>query len=80
LSPTSVAILGLFSIQPFTTYELAQQMERTLSWFWPRAASMIYEEPKKLVTAGLATSQINFHRQAAQHRLPDHRCWARSGT
>jgi len=60
LSPTSFAILGLLSIQPFTTYELAQQMDRTLSWFWPRAASMIYEEPKKLVTAGLATSQATF--------------------
>jgi PadR family transcriptional regulator, regulatory protein AphA len=60
LSPTSFAILGLLSIQPFTTYELAQQMDRTLSWFWPRAASMIYEEPKKLVTAGLATSQVIF--------------------
>jgi DNA-binding PadR family transcriptional regulator len=60
LSPTSFAILGLLSIQPFTTYELAQQMHRTLSWFWPRAASMIYEEPKKLVTAGLATSQVTF--------------------
>jgi PadR family transcriptional regulator AphA len=60
LSPTSFAILGLLSIQPFTTYELAQQMDRTLSWFWPRAASMIYEEPKKLVTAGLATSQVTF--------------------
>ena len=60
LSPTSFAILGLLSIQPFTTYELAQQMDRTLSWFWPRAASMIYEEPKKLVTSGLATSQVTF--------------------
>jgi PadR family transcriptional regulator AphA len=60
LSPTSFAILGLLSIQPFTTYELAQQMDRTLSWFWPRAASMIYEEPKKLVTAGLASSQVIF--------------------
>ena len=60
LTPTSFAILGLLSIQPFTTYELAQQMERTLSWFWPRAASMIYEEPKKLVTAGLATRQATF--------------------
>ena len=58
--PTSFAILGLLSIQPFTTYELAQQMDRTLSWFWPRAASMIYEEPKKLVAAGLATSQATF--------------------
>jgi PadR family transcriptional regulator AphA len=60
LSPTSAAVLGLLSIQPFTTYELAQQMDRTLSWFWPRAASMIYEEPKKLVTAGLASSQVSF--------------------
>jgi PadR family transcriptional regulator, regulatory protein AphA len=60
LSPTSFAILGLLSIKPFTTYELAQQMDRTLSWFWPRAASMIYEEPKKLVTAALATSQVTF--------------------
>lgn len=60
LTPTSFAILGLLSIQPFTTYELAQQMERTLSWFWPRAASMIYEEPKKLVSAGLALSKTSF--------------------
>src|SRR6201996_5057471 len=60
LSSTSFAILGLLSIQPFTTYELAQQMERTLSWFWPRAASMIYEEPKKLVAAGLAASEVTF--------------------
>jgi PadR family transcriptional regulator, regulatory protein AphA len=43
LTPTSFAILGLLSIQPFTTYELAQQMDRTVSWFWPRAASMVYE-------------------------------------
>ena len=60
LTPTSFAILGLLSIQPFTTYELAQQMDRTVSWFWPRAASMVYEEPKKLASAGLATSQPSF--------------------
>src|ERR1700722_5928746 len=60
LTPTSFAILGLLSIQPLTTYELAQQMDRTLSWFWPRAASMIYEEAKKLATAGLAHSQATF--------------------
>jgi PadR family transcriptional regulator, regulatory protein AphA len=60
LTPSSFAMLGLLSIQPFTTYELAQQMTRTLSWFWPRAASMIYEDPKKLVAAGLATSRATF--------------------
>jgi PadR family transcriptional regulator, regulatory protein AphA len=60
LTPTSFAILGLLSIRPFTSYELAQQMDRTVSWFWPRAASMVYEEPKKLAAAGLATSQLSF--------------------
>src|ERR1700754_789604 len=60
LTPTSSAILGLLSIQPFTTYELARQMDRTANWFWPRAASMVYEEPKKLVTAGLASSRVSF--------------------
>jgi PadR family transcriptional regulator, regulatory protein AphA len=60
LTPTTFAVLGLLSIRPFTTYELAQQMDRTLSWFWPRAASVIYEEPKKLVSAGLAASEVTF--------------------
>ncbi|WAJ43240.1 PadR family transcriptional regulator [Mycobacterium sp. Aquia_216] len=73
LSSTSFAILGLLSIQPFTTYELAQQMERTLSWFWPRAASMIYEEPKKLVGAGLAASQVTFtgKRRSTVYQITD---------
>lgn len=53
-STTSYAILGLLAIKPWTTYELAQQMTRALGWFWPRAESNIYEEPKKLVALGLA--------------------------
>src|SRR5258708_34945442 len=60
LTPTSFAILGLLSIQPFRTYELAQQMDRTVSWFWPRAASRVYEQPQKLAAARLATSQASF--------------------
>src|ERR1700683_4362421 len=32
-------------------------MERSLGWIWPRALSRLYEEPKKLVAAGLATSR-----------------------
>jgi PadR family transcriptional regulator, regulatory protein AphA len=54
LTPTSYALLGLLAIRPWTTYELAQQMDRTLSRFWPRARSKLYEEPKKLVAQGLA--------------------------
>lgn len=56
LTTTSYAILGLLAIQPWTTYELAKQMERTLGNWWPRARSKLYEEPKKLVGLGLAKS------------------------
>lgn len=55
-STTGFAILGLLAIRPWTTYELTQQMQRSLSRFWPRAQSKIYEEPKKLTALGLATA------------------------
>ena len=54
LTTTSYAILGLLALRSWTTYELAQQMDRALSRFWPRARSKLYEEPKKLVAHGLA--------------------------
>jgi len=57
LTPTSYAILGLLAVQDWTTYELATQMDRTLSRFWPRARSKLYEEPKKLVAQGLAIAE-----------------------
>lgn len=40
----------------WTAYELAQQMDRSVGDMWPRAASVVYEEPKRLVTLGLATA------------------------
>jgi DNA-binding PadR family transcriptional regulator len=54
LTTTSYAILGLLAIKPWSTYELTQQMDRSLGRIWPRAQSKLYEEPKKLVAAGLA--------------------------
>lgn len=57
LTTTSYALLGLLNVQPWTTYELAQQMDRSLSRFWPRARSKVYEEPKKLVALGLAKAE-----------------------
>ena len=57
LTTTSYAVLALLALQPWTTYQLATQMERSLGWIWPRALSRLYEEPKKLVAAGLATSR-----------------------
>ena len=56
LTSTSYAILGLLAIRPYTTYELALQMERTYNQWWPRARSKIYEEPKTLVAHGLASA------------------------
>jgi PadR family transcriptional regulator AphA len=56
LTTTSYAILGLLAIQPWSTYELTRQMDRSLGRFWPRAHSKLYEEPKKLVAAGLAVA------------------------
>jgi len=56
LTATSFAILGLLAIRPWSTYELTRQMDRSLGRIWPRATSKLYEEPKKLVDAGLAVA------------------------
>jgi DNA-binding PadR family transcriptional regulator len=53
-TPTSYALLGLLSVRSWTTYELAQQVQRSLRWFWPRAERQLYAEPKRLVELGLA--------------------------
>ncbi len=57
LTSTSRALLGLLALRPWTTYELAKQMERSLHHFWPRAESELYKEAKNLVAHGLARSR-----------------------
>ena len=54
LTTTSYAVLGLLSIKTWSSYELTQQMDRSLGRIWPRAVSKLYEEPKKLVARGPA--------------------------
>jgi len=56
LTPTSYALLGLLAVRPWTTYELAKQMRRSVHWFWPRAERKLYDEPKRLVALDLARS------------------------
>jgi len=56
LTTTSYAVLCLLGVQPWSTYELTRQMDRSLGRIWPRATSKLYEEPKKLVAHGLATA------------------------
>ena len=64
LTTTSYAMLGLLAIQPWSTYELAQQMRRNLHFFWPRAESNLYAEPKRLVAGGWALA----HSRPVGHR------------
>jgi PadR family transcriptional regulator AphA len=54
LPTRSYAILGLLAIGDWTTYELAQQMERGVGNIWAAARSMVYQEPKRLAELGLA--------------------------
>ena len=56
LTSTSYAVLGLLSIKPWSSYELTQQMDRSLGRIWPRAVSKLYEEPKKPVAHRLASA------------------------
>jgi DNA-binding PadR family transcriptional regulator len=71
LTTTSYSILGLLAIKPWTTYELIQQVERSLRRLWPRAQSKLYEEPKKLVALGFAraTDEHVGRRRRTRYRI-----------
>jgi len=56
LNTTSYAMLGMLAIRPWSTYELAKHVERSLRPLWPRARSNLFNEPKKLVANGLAVT------------------------
>jgi DNA-binding PadR family transcriptional regulator len=73
LSTTSYAILSLLALRPYTTYELAKQMERSLHWFWPRAESTLYEEPKHLAARGFAVAEPGWtgRRRNTTYRITD---------
>lgn len=58
LNATLASLLGLLALddwpRPWTSYELAKQAGRSLSWFWPRAQRQLLALPRRLVTMGLA--------------------------
>jgi len=64
-------LLGLLSVRSWSTYELAQQVQRSLHWFWPAAERRLYDEPKALVELGLAemTEEFNGKRSRRQYRI-----------
>src|SRR5262249_35304473 len=50
----------LLAIRPWTTYELANQAQRSLQFFLPRAERHVYAEAKRLAGAGLARTEVSF--------------------
>jgi DNA-binding PadR family transcriptional regulator len=49
-------MLGMLAIRPWSTYELAKHVDRSLRPLWPRARSNLFNEPKKLAAQGLAVA------------------------
>jgi PadR family transcriptional regulator, regulatory protein AphA len=73
LTTTSYAVLGLLAVKSWTTYELTQQMQRSLARFWPRAVSKLYDEPRKLTDHGLATGRAEHvgRRERSRYEITD---------
>lgn len=73
LTTTSYAILSLLGVRSWTTYQLAQQMDRSVGRMWPRAASVVYEEPKRLAKLGLVepTKQYTGKRASTVYSITD---------
>ena len=69
--PTAFALLALLSLQPWTTYELARQSERSLRWFFPRAERAVYQEAKRLVALGWAEAGDEWtgRRKSTRYRI-----------
>jgi PadR family transcriptional regulator, regulatory protein AphA len=68
LPTRSYAILGLLAIRDWTTYELAQQMERGVGDIWAAARSMVYSEPKRLAELGLVHACTESHGRRSRTR------------
>ena len=56
LSTTGYAVLGMLALRPATPYELTQQMQRSLDYCWPTSERSLYDQPERLVAAGLASA------------------------
>ncbi len=60
LTPTSASLLGLLAVRAWTTYELANQAERSLRFFYPRAERHLYTEVRRLADEGLASAEVSY--------------------
>ena len=58
LNATSYVVLGMLCYGPATSYQLKQRVGRTIGNFWAFAHSQLYDEPARLVSAGLVSQSI----------------------
>lgn len=62
LSPTSYLVLGLLAREgPSTPYDLKGHVAATLGHFWSFPHALLYAEPPRLVSLGLATENREHH-------------------
>jgi DNA-binding PadR family transcriptional regulator len=60
LTTTSYTILGWLAVRSWSSYELAKQIRLNLRFFWPRAESQLYQEPRRLVELKLVTAERSY--------------------
>lgn len=59
LGPISCLVLGLIGLRgPSTPYDLKRAISRSVSYFWPFPHSQLYDEPERLVEAGLLSRKV----------------------
>src|SRR5690348_5198033 len=54
-SQTTYGLLGMLATRSWTSYELTQQVRRSLRFIWPASEAHLYREQKRLVEFGWAT-------------------------
>lgn len=58
----------MLALRPATPYELAQQMQRSLDYCWPTSERTLYDQPERLVAAGLAGVETEGSGDGARRR------------
>jgi PadR family transcriptional regulator, regulatory protein AphA len=62
LSSTSYLVLGLIALRgPSASYDLKRAVGRSVGYFWPFPHTQLYDEPMRLVEAGLLTTTSDDH-------------------
>lgn len=58
ITTTGYAILGVLAIKERTAYELAAEMRHCFEYFWRRDDKRVYDDARRLASAGLASARV----------------------